>query len=78
MSLVERRYNKALDAMTAQQRLERAFGLYDAIRQMLEMSVRRDHPHLSEREVALRVARIMYVSDARAQQLLDRLEALNG
>lgn len=66
MSLVDERCNEALDAMTGQQRLERAFGPHDAVRQTLKLSVHRDHPRLSERQVALHVARIMSLSDPRA------------
>jgi len=56
-------------------RVERAFSLYAEMRAMLEFQVRKRHPELSEKEIAWKVARLMYLSDEGTQRLLEQARA---
>jgi hypothetical protein len=56
-------------------RLQRAFSLYAEMRAMLEYQVRKKRPELSEPDIPWEVARLMYLSDERAQRLLEQARA---
>ena len=73
MSLVDDTYNRILDKMTGAERLQRTSDLYNSIHSMLCHQVRSTDPALTEREVRLRVARILYLSDPHVVKLLDML-----
>jgi len=58
--------------MTGTERSARAVSLYDSIVRMTRHRVARRHPGLTEREVRLRTAAILYQSDPGALELLRR------
>ncbi len=74
MTTIEALYNKALDAMSGQERVRHASVLYDGVYASLAHQVRLAEPTLGDRQVRLRVARIMYLMDERTQALLDAAE----
>jgi hypothetical protein len=53
-------------------RLQRAFSLYAEMRAILEFQLRKKHPELSEEELPLLVASVMYLSDNAAQRLIQQ------
>jgi len=71
MSTVEEAYFNAWGKVGGAGRLRRSFALHAEIRRMIEHQIRSKQPGLSERDVAVQVARRMYMSDAAAQRLLD-------
>ena len=73
MSLVEQKYNEALDRMTGRERVERTFSLFGSICEMLRLQISREFSHLSEREIRRKVAERLYLSDKGALELLKRL-----
>ena len=73
MSLVERKYNEALDRMSGRQRVERAVSLFGSVCEMLTLQVSREFGHLNEREIRKRVAERLYLSDRGVQALLERV-----
>ena len=73
MSAVDLRYESLVDRMTGGERMERTAALYHDIREMLARQVLAESPELSPREVRIRVAKIMYLSDEKAQALLQRM-----
>ncbi len=75
MTTIEKLYSTALDEQTGQERVLRAFALYDDVCRSLSHQVRLAEPSLSDREVRLRVARVMYLTDPRTQALLDLASA---
>jgi hypothetical protein len=72
MSLVEEKYNQALDRMTGQQRVERTLSLFGSICEMLKLQVSREFHNLSDRETRIKVAEQLYLSDKGAQELLKK------
>jgi hypothetical protein len=74
MTLVDRAYNQALDEMSGAERLGRTLKLHTSIRDMLALQLMREFPDLSRQELAIRVARRIYLSDPQMQLLLDRVE----
>lgn len=73
MSLVESRYNEALNRMTGQQRVERTVSLFRSICEMLELQISREFKNLSDQELRIKVAEQLYLSDRGAQNLLKKL-----
>ena len=73
MGLVDDTYNRILDKMTGAERFQRTSDLYNSVHSMLCHQVRSTDPALTEREVRLRVARILYLSDPHVVKLLDML-----
>jgi hypothetical protein len=71
MSTVEEAYHQAWGKAGGVGRLRRCFALHAEIRRMIEHQIRSKQPGQSERDVAVQVARRMYMSDAAAQRLLD-------
>ena len=73
MSLVDQKYNEALDQMTGKQRIERTFSLFGSICEMLVLQVSREFGKLDEREIRKKVAERLYLSDKGVQELLKRV-----
>ncbi len=73
MSMVEQKYNEALDQMTGQQRLQRALSLFESICEMLTLQVSREFGQLNERVARKKVAERLYLSDKGAQELLKKV-----
>jgi hypothetical protein len=73
MSVVEQKYNEALDQMSGRQRVERTASLFGSICEMLTLQVSREFEKLNEREVRKKVAERLYLSDSGAQELLKRV-----
>jgi hypothetical protein len=78
VTLVDRTYKEAIERMTGTERLRRTLALHSGIREMLIRHERTALPDLTDRQVAVRVARRMYLSDPRVQRMLDRIEAVGG
>ena len=78
MSLVDREYNLALDRMSGAERLARTRSLYTSAREMIALQVFREEPELSSQLAQIRIARRMYSSDLKTQQLLDKIESSLG
>lgn len=76
MSLVEQKYNEALDRMTGRQRVERSLSLFGSICEMLTLQVSREFGHLSDRAKRKMVAEKLYLSDKGAQELLKKVRNL--
>ena len=72
MSLVEQKYNEALDQMTGRQRVERTLSLFGSICEMLTLQVKREFGELDERSTRIKVAERLYFSDKGAQELLKK------
>lgn len=73
MSLVEEKYNEALDRMTGRQRVERTLSLFGSICEMLTLQITREFANLSDREKRRKVAERLYLSDKGAQELLKKV-----
>jgi hypothetical protein len=73
MSLVEQKYNEAVDRMTGRERVERTFSLFGSMCEMLTLQISREFSNLSDRETRKKVAERLYVSDKGAQELLKRI-----
>ncbi len=76
MSLVEQRYNEALDNMTGQERLQRCFSLFGSICEMLALQVSKEFSALGERKLKKKVSELLYLSDNGAQELLKRVRII--
>lgn len=74
MSLVEEKYNQALDRMTGRQRVERTLSLFGSICEMLTLQVSREFANLSDRETIRKVAEQLYLSDKGVQELLKKVQ----
>ena len=68
MPTVEEAYHQAWGKAGGAGRLRRSFSLHTEIRRMIEHQIRSKQPGLSERDVAIQVARRMYMSDGAAQR----------
>ncbi len=75
MTLVEKHYNQALDRMTGRQRVERTLSLFSAIREMLRLQIVRESAGLSEREISIKIAQTLYLSDKGALALIAKARA---
>lgn len=73
MSLIEQKYNEALDRMSGRQRVERAVSLFGSICEMLTLQISREFGPLNEREMRKKVAERLYLSDKGAQELLKKV-----
>ena len=73
MSLIEQKYNEALDQMTGRQRVERTFSLFGSICEMLTLQVKREFGELDERAIRRKVAERLYLSDKGALELLKKV-----
>ena len=76
MSLVEQKYNEALDRMTGRERVERTLSLFGSICEMLTLQVTREFGQLSDRKKRKKVAERMYLSDKGALELLKRVREI--
>lgn len=77
MSLVEEKYNEALDRMSGLQRVERTLSLFATMRDMLTLQVQRENGPLHEREIRRKVAERLYLSDNGVQKLLKRCASID-
>jgi hypothetical protein len=73
MSLVEEKYNEALDRMTGRQRVERTFSLFGSICEMLTLQISREFTNLSDHEKRRKVAEQLYLTDKGALELLKKV-----
>ena len=72
-SVVERRYQEALDRMTGLQKMQRVASLWQAGWEMIALQVKQEFgEEISERELRYRVARRMYMDDPKFLDLLQR------
>ena len=76
MSLVEQKYNAALDKMSGRERVERTLSLFGSICEMLTLQVSKEFSELTERELRKKVAERLYLSDKGAQELLKRVRVI--
>ena len=76
MSLVEERYNEALDRMTGRERVERTFSLFGSICEMLTLQISREFADLSDHEKKRKVAEQLYLSDKGTLALLKKVRAV--
>jgi hypothetical protein len=76
MSLIEQKYNEALDRMSGAQRVERTFSLFGSICEMLTLQVSKEFSSLTERELRKKVAERLYLSDRGAQELLKKVRVI--
>ena len=76
MSLVELKYNEALDKMSGRERVERTLSLFGSICEMLTLQVSKEFSELTERELRKKVAERLYLSDKGAQELLKRVRVI--
>jgi len=75
MSLVEQKYNEALDRMSGRQRVERTLSLFGSICEMLTLQIAREFGDLTERGKRKKLAEHLYLSDKGAQELLKKVRA---
>jgi hypothetical protein len=73
MSLIEQKYNEALDRMTGRERVERTFSLFGSMCEMLTLQISREFSNLSDRETRRKVAERLYLLDKGTQELLKRV-----
>ena len=73
MSLVEQKYNEALDQMSGRERVERTLSLFGSICEMLTLQISREFGQLSDRAKRKKVAERLYLSDKGAQALLKKV-----
>ncbi len=76
MSLVEQKYNEALDKMSGMERVERTLSLFGSICEMLTLQVSKESCKLNKREVRKKVAEHLYLSDEGAQELLKKVQVV--
>jgi len=76
MSLVEQKYNEALDQMSGRERVERTLSLFGSICEMLTLQVSREFGQLSDRGKRKKVAERLYLSDKGAQELLKKVREI--
>ena len=70
MTLIDLKYNQALDEMSGSERVARTLSLFDSVKEMLSLQVRRDFSLISEREKKVKVAEYLYISDKATLELL--------
>jgi hypothetical protein len=75
MSSVEAEYDRYWREAGGMARLQRTVSLYESFRKSLEFRIRKKNPGLNDRQVAVQVARRMYLSDQATQALIDQMEA---
>ena len=76
MSLVELKYNEALDRMSGKERVERTLSLFGSICEMLTLQVSKEFSNLNERELRKKVAERLYLSDKATLALLERVKVV--
>ncbi len=73
MSLVEKKYNEALNKMSGRQRVERTVSLFGPLCEVLALQIAREHGQLSDRETRKKIAERLYLSDKGALALLQKV-----
>ena len=71
--IVEKAYRKGLTEMGPQARVMRTCSLYTSVKNMLAHQIRSENKNISDFELKIQVARRMYLSDPKAQALLNQL-----
>ena len=74
---VEEAYRKGLKDMEPKERVMRTCSLYTSVKNMLAHQIRSNDTGISDFELKIKIARRMYLSDPKAQALLNQL-APNG
>ena len=69
ISFIEQEYRRLWGEVGGVGRLRRTVSLHADIRRMIEHQIKTKQPGLSDRDLAVQVARRMYMSDAGAQRL---------
>ncbi|MGL4943008.1 MAG: hypothetical protein ACRC46_07445 [Thermoguttaceae bacterium] len=67
-------YEERLRQMTGQEKFKRICDLWDFTYQMLANQIKLVEPNLTERQLRIKVARRIYMSDSNTQKLLDMAE----
>lgn len=75
-SIVEEAYLQGIRQMGGMGRVQRTCSLFGTVYRMIRHQVTKENPGLSERQIRIKVARVLYQSDPNAQKLLDRAEQL--
>lgn len=75
---IERAYNDYLDQLSGPERVAHAFGLFEGTVAAIEHQIRLEHPEISDRELRLRTAEILYVNDSETQRLLKLVRDLGS
>jgi hypothetical protein len=76
MSLVEQKYNEALDRMTGREKVERTISLFSSMYEMLTLQISREFSGLNKRELRKKVAERLYSSDESTLQLLKKVQVV--
>jgi hypothetical protein len=76
MTLIEQKYNEALDRMNGRERVERTLSLFSSICEMLWLQVSKEFSGLNQREIRKIVAQRLYLSDNATQDLLNRVRTV--
>ena len=74
MNDVEREYRTRLGRLTGRERVAMSVGLLAELCGMVRRRIEQAEPGLTEREIQIRVARVLYSTDAGARRLLALLE----
>ncbi len=74
LSVIEQRYNEALDRMTGRQRVERTVSLFGSICEMLSIQVYKEYGNLNSRAVKKKIAERLYIADSQALELLKKVQ----
>ena len=73
MTLVEKKYNEALDKMSGMERLARTCSLFDSIYEMISLQVSREFPGIEGRALRCKVAERLYMSDEKTLKLIKQV-----
>lgn len=73
MNLIEQLYTQNLNSMTGMQKVERTLSLFGTICEMLTFQIKKEFPNDTDREIRKRVAKRLYMSDPKIQELLNRI-----
>ena len=74
MSIVDQKYDEALDQMSGPQRVQRTLSIYGSMYRIIAHQVQKESPELSPHDLKRRVAQRMYLTDSAVQELLRRVK----
>mgnify|MGYP000970570614 CR=1 FL=1 len=74
MNDIELEYRRRLGKLSGQERVAMSAGLLEELCDMVRLRIEKAHPGLTEREIRLRVAKVLYSTDPGALQLLALLD----
>jgi hypothetical protein len=72
MSLVEKKFNEAMNNLTGQERVRRTVSFYHEWHQILTNKYRRLYPDLPPREIQIKVAQQFYLLEKPTLRLLEK------